>query len=504
MIGKLSAPPRRQRSLRTQMALGSALVALAAVAFVSLTSLAAVAISLNRFQRSQLAIEASQLATALGQNAAGATAVQPLAPGPGSVATGRRFGAGYIWLMTRGGQLAVSPARNDLEQASFARDADVIDPALQRALNGHTEEGALPGAGIPLLADRLYAVTPIHLGGQPSGAIIGALALSTPPRTERTGVFTFIAEFNTVEIGTALTAAVLAGIAAALFSRRLTRPLGRLTDATAQMAGGDYAARVHIVAPRELHALADSFNDMAAALERDVGELRRQEQLRRELVANVSHELATPLTAIEGFSEALLDGVVSDAARDETVRTIQREAERLHRLVDQLRQVARFESGTATLERAALPLAPLVMETLAVLAAEFEQRQITVRTDLTPDLPPVFADGDRVTEILLNLLDNALHHTPSGGIVEVSTASEAGTFVRLTVADSGPGIPPDQRERIFDRFYRMDASRSSATGGSGLGLAIVRALVEAHGGMVTAGEGPGGGASFSFTLPVAS
>ncbi len=232
-------------------------------------------------------------------------------------------------------------------------------------------------------------------------------------------------------------------------------------------------------------------------------ELRRQEQLRRELVANVSHELATPLTAIEGFSEALLDGVVHDpVARERTVRTIQREAARLHRLVDQLRQIARLDAGVQALERGSLAIGPLVMETLAVLAPELEQQAVTVSTELPAELPLVYADADRVAEILLNLLDNALHHTPPSGHIEVSVA-RSGQAVRLSIADSGPGVPAELRERIFERFFRADPSRAAATGGTGLGLAIVRALVEAHGGAISVGERAGGGALFSFTLPVA-
>ncbi|MGZ3678842.1 MAG: HAMP domain-containing sensor histidine kinase [Ktedonobacterales bacterium] len=286
-----------------------------------------------------------------------------------------------------------------------------------------------------------------------------------------------------------------------LFSRRLTHPLQQMTTAAGRMAGGDYAARVAVAAPDELGNLATNFNEMAAALERDVRELQRQERLRRELIANVSHELATPLTAIQGFTEALLDGVVQEQGdREETTRLIAREAARLRRLVDQLRQVALFEGGAQALDRAPLDLSELAGETLDVLGGEIERKLITISNDLPADLPAVYADGDRVTEILLNLLDNALRHTPQGGAIEIAGTVE-GRWVRVTIGNSGPGIPPENRERIFERFYRLDASRSAATGGSGLGLAIVRSLVEAHGGTIRVEERQGGGAQFSFTLP---
>ena len=298
---------------------------------------------------------------------------------------------------------------------------------------------------------------------------------------------------------------------AILFSRTITRPLARLTLASARMAEGDYTARApmdSLRSPDEVRRLAITFNEMAAALERDVSELQRQEELRRELIANVSHELATPLTSIQGFTEALRDGVVHDAVgRDELLDMIARQAARLRRLVDQLRQVARFEAGledgAGDLHIAPLALPTLIAEALAALAPELDRKRVAVVNTVSADLPDVAADGDRVTEILLNLLDNALRHTPDAGRIEVS-ATVDGAFVRVQIADSGPGIPEAEREHIFDRFYRMDSARASATGGSGLGLAIVRALVEAHGGAIIVDERPGGGARFSFTLPIAA
>jgi signal transduction histidine kinase len=260
---------------------------------------------------------------------------------------------------------------------------------------------------------------------------------------------------------------------------------------------------MEVAAPDELRTLATSFNDMAAALQRDVGELRHQEQLRRDLIANVSHELATPLTAIQGFNEALQDNVIADPAeREETHRLIAREAARLRRLVDQMRQVALFEGGAAALQRAPVHLPTLLGEALAVLAPELQRKRVTVEQRVPADLPAVAADADRLTEVVLNLLDNALRHTPEGGTIDVAATVEGG-MVHASIADSGPGIAEGDRERVFERFYRLDPSRTAATGGSGLGLAIVRALVEAHGGAITLDAGPHGGARFSFTLPLA-
>lgn len=491
------------RSLRLQMAVGSALVALAAILTVALTALAAVAVVFHDYQRTQLSTEVSQIAQVLGDG-------RRVAIGPGDAnadgASGlgtfarQRFGVANLWVMDAAGQVIIHPLSRGPARDAFSQDGATVTAALRQALQGQASEGALPGTVFPPFADHLYAAAPIYLGGATSGPIVGAVALSTPARPERNSVFT--AAVSRLILLSALGVAMLAALAAALFSRRLTQPLAHLTTATSRMAAGDYAARVDVAAPDELHSLATTFNEMAAALQRDIGELRRQEQLRRELVANVSHELATPLTAIQGFTEALLDGVVQDpAARTETTRLIAREAARLRRLVNQLRQVALFEAGAQALERAPLYLPTLVEQTLIVLASELERKQITLVNQLPADLPLVFADGDRLTEILLNLIDNALRYTPTGGRIEVAGAVE-GDSVQVSIADTGPGIAPPDRQRIFDRFYRADPSRSSATGGSGLGLAIVRALVEAHGGTIRVDERPGGGACFAFTLPI--
>lgn len=503
------------RSLRVQMALGSALVALGAILTVALIALLAATLSFQDYQQTQIESEISQVATGLGQayartgDTTNVASSAFLSPG-----TNKRFfvaplaeghlGGANVWIVDSTGALVIVPTSGPDERAGALQDAAqdkvVVVAALQRALRGQSSEDALPGSSFFSLNKRLYAAQPIRVGGTTEGRIVGAVAFSTPsPRVNRAAVFS-----TAVSRGILLAAlgvALLAAGVAMLFSRRLTQPLAQMTTAAARMAGGDYAARVAVAAPDELGNLATNFNEMAAALERDVRELQRQERLRRELIANVSHELATPLTAIQGFTEALIDGVVQEQSdREETTRLIAREAARLRRLVDQLRQVALFEGGTQALDRASLDLPALAGETLDVLGGEIERKQITISNELPVDLPAVYADGDRVTEILLNLLDNALRHTPQGGAIEITGAVE-GRFVRVTIGDSGPGIAPENRERIFERFYRLDASRSTATGGSGLGLAIVRSLVAAHGGAIRVEERHGGGALFSFTLP---
>lgn len=501
----LGEPP----SLRLQMAAGSAALTLVAVMLVGLAALITVSVTFAHYQRQQLATSAVQVATSLGAErdprtgAACTTAVT--ACGSVTLSTSRvtqRFGTAYLWIMDGSGHVTVPAASSPAIQQAITSDTPTISAALRGALRGTTTSGTLQGNVLPFFADRTYIAMPVRASGSSKGPIIGAIALSAPPRLERVGAVIFLSQVSTALPLVVLGTALLAALAALLFSRRLTRPLARLSAAAACMASGDYAVRVAIDAPREYRDLATAFNEMAGALERDVGEIRRQERLRRELVANVSHELATPLTAIEGFTEALADGLVENAAaREETVRTIARESARLHRLVDQLRQGSLFASGTASLDRAPLQLAILLRETLAVLAPELERQHRRFVTQVPDGLPLVYADGDRVTEILLNLLDNALRHAPPGGLIEV-TAAPHDRAVWVSIADSGTGIAPEQRERVFERFYRLEPSRSAATGGSGLGLSIVKDLIEAHGGTIWLDERPGGGARFTFALPI--
>jgi two-component system, OmpR family, sensor histidine kinase BaeS len=488
------------RSLGTQMAIGSALVALLAVAVVAVIALVAVLVSFNAYNRSQLVAETNRVAVALGQGLPASQALGQVGVTPKLGLLGdHASGGSMVWIMDTGGHL-ISDSPGSLELQAHQADLNQISAALTLALGGRSSDGWLQESSGPRLTPRIYAAAPIYAGGTSDGPIIGAVALSTPVRAGAAATFAG-SVFRAVVI-LALVVAAVAAAAAAAFSRRVTRPLAHMAATTERMAEGDYGARMDVIAPDELRMLASSFNEMAAALQRDVGELRRQEQLRRDLIANVSHELATPLTAIQGFNEALVDGVISDQTeRDETYRLIAREAGRLRRLVDQMRQVALFEGGATALQLAPVHLPTLLGEALAVLAPELQRKGITVEQHMSVDLPSVRADADRLTEIVLNLLDNAVRHSPKGGVIDVA-AGEEGGLVRVSIADSGPGIPAAERERLFERFYRVDSSRTSATGGSGLGLAIVRALVEAHGGTIALDTGPHGGARFSFTLPV--
>ena len=349
----------------------------------------------------------------------------------------------------------------------------------------------------------VYASVPIQLQDSASASprTIGYLVTSEP-------LFSLSGLFHQTNQSILLSGAGVA-LVAILFSfllvRRFVRPLENLTRAAELVKQGQYAQRVAVPDSHdELGRLALTFNEMADTIEADVNELRRQDQLRRDLVANIAHDLATPLTAIQGFSEALVDDVITDPeARHETAQRIAREVQRLRRMVAEIRQMSSLEAGQAKLDLAPLDLQTLVDETLAVIEPECQSKGITVHNDIVADTPAVLADGDRITQVLLNLMDNARRHTPEGGMLRVG-AQVSDTSLSVWIQDTGIGINAQDLPHIFERFYRPDRSRTTTTGGSGLGLAIVKAIITAHRGNVWAESTPGKGTRITFTLPLAS
>ena len=291
-------------------------------------------------------------------------------------------------------------------------------------------------------------------------------------------------------------AATLAAVVVSLFvSTRIVTPIQRLLAASGRIAGGHYAERVPAAEPDELGALATQFNTMAAALE-------AAERRRVALIGDVAHELRTPLATIEGYTEGLLDGVVAPDA--ETWALLHDEAGRLRRLVQELQELSRAEARQLPLQLRPCPPAELVEQAIRRIAPQFAEKGVTLTTDVPADLPAVRADADRIIQVLINLLGNALRSTPPGGTVQVRAKQQQQDTVTFHVADSGIGIAPEHLPHLFERFYRVDKARSRALGGSGIGLTISRAIVEAHDGQIWAtSSGLGQGATFSFTLPIA-
>ncbi|MBA2490014.1 MAG: HAMP domain-containing histidine kinase [Chloroflexi bacterium] len=301
------------------------------------------------------------------------------------------------------------------------------------------------------------------------------------------------AMFDQSVTGVLVVALVLAMVASVTLSvilaRRLARPLEHIGDAAERVAAGDYRARVPAEGPTELASLGRSFNRMAESLE-------DQQRLRSDLVANAAHELRTPLTNLEGYLEALRDGVIQ--ADRATYESLLEEAERLVRL-------ARSLDDLAEGDRAARPAHPVDLDLGAVLSSAVELARPTfdvkgISVDRRwPSTLRARADPDHLAQVLANLLQNAIRYTPSGGWVTVS-ADAGGDPITVSIVNTGEGIPKDDLPRVFERFYRVEKSRDRARGGAGIGLAIVKQLVEAGGGRVGA-ESAAGRTRFWFSLP---
>lgn len=268
-----------------------------------------------------------------------------------------------------------------------------------------------------------------------------------------------------------------------------------------------YELRIEETPPRFLQVNAVSLRDAAGAMHgavlvfHDLTRVRELEGVRQEFVANVSHELRTPLSLIKGAVETLIDGAKHDAnALERLLNIVDRNAERLRLLIDDLLLLAKLDSGRVVMNLQPSPLHPAVQEVIDDLAARAQARDMRVVNSLSLDLM-ANADPDRLQQVLSNLIDNAIKYGRPSGVVEISGHLLDADFVEVCVRDDGPGMPAEARARVFERFYRIDKARSREQGGTGLGLAIVKHVVQAHGGKVRVESEPGRGAAFYFTLP---
>ena len=293
-----------------------------------------------------------------------------------------------------------------------------------------------------------------------------------------------------------LTSLCLSLVLAFLIAGSVAAPLRRLARAAQDMARGQYDQSLPLNGPAEVRAVAGAFNDMARRV-------RQGRQTQRDFLANVSHELKTPLTSIQGFAQAILDGTAEGPeAQRRSATVIYDEAERMRRLVDGLLDLARLDAGQQALIRGPVDLAALLRSAVERMELRAADKNVSLRQEIGP-LPPLVADGDRLAQVVANLLDNALKHTPAGGMVTLAAApaAEAGA-VEISVIDTGPGIAAEDLSRIFERFYQVDKSRQAAGRGAGLGLAISREIVAAHGGQIRGESVVGLGSKFVVRLPV--
>ena len=279
-----------------------------------------------------------------------------------------------------------------------------------------------------------------------------------------------------------------------LFTREALNPIRNLTGAARRLGGGDLSYRVPSNRKDEVGELARTFNEMATALE-------RAEANRRTMTADIAHELRTPLTNIRGYIEAIRDGVLAPDAP--TIETLHQQTIHLSRLVEDLRILSIAEAAALRLDLQPEDVATIARDTVNSFKPRAAEFGIAIEFDSVDGLPKVNADRTRIGQVIANLVENGLTHTPKGGSVTVSVEQSTAGAVQLAVKDTGRGIPADMLPRVFDQFYRVDKSRSRSTGGAGIGLTIVRKLVEAHGGTVRVESKSGEGARFVVTLPAA-
>ena len=352
-------------------------------------------------------------------------------------------------------------------------------------------QGELAGQKLP--ARELQYGAPVMLEGRQVGTVLvtpNDFAGSGTPAGE------FLASVNRAVLSSVIIAALIALVLGAVLAFQITAPLRQLKKAAAAIAQGDLSQRVHIRSRDELGDLGQTFNQMAESL--STAEIQRQ-----HLAADVAHELRTPLAAIQGTLEGMQDGVLP--LDEEQVAALHAETSLLNRLVGDLRLLSLAEAGQLKLEIEEGDPGPVLRQIVERARAQANLKNIQLETAIPDGLPVIRMDADRVTQVLNNLLNNALRHTPEGGQVRVTAAFEPRQAeLSIAVEDSGPGIAAQDLPFVFDRFYRADPSRTRASGGSGLGLAIVKQLVAAHGGKVQA-ESPiqdGHGTRIIFSLPV--
>lgn len=368
-----------------------------------------------------------------------------------------------------------------LDRFAGLAEERIILTDLQGQLLVDTDDAQFSG-------EPLVEPAPILLDGQAVGYLqIPPSPLIKNSSSERA----YIAQVNR----SLLIAFSVSGLVAVILTLGLThgilRRIKALTTAVNRMEQGDLSQRVQNGEQDEIGQLAHAFNSMADSL-------AHIEQLRRHMVSDVAHELRTPLSNIRGYLEAVQDGVVQPTTA--VIDSLHDEAMLLHRLVNDLQELALAEAGQLKLARQPIAVDELVEKAVQIVQGHINGSHV-IHTEVTPGLPPIAVDAERIGQVLRNLLNNAVEYTPPGGKITVS-ARRVQDKIQVNVYNEGEGIPSEHLPNIFERFYRVDGSRTRATGGSGLGLAIVKQLVEAHGGRVWAESTPGVSANLIFTLPI--
>jgi signal transduction histidine kinase len=368
----------------------------------------------------------------------------------------------------------------------------MVDPGGERLLlvdlDGHVVVDSQLGASVPRnLSSNLDRGAEIVVDGQQVGTLIvySGLGKLTPSQED------FLRQVNTLMLIAGSVAALGVLIVGSLQARRIVKPVRALAAAAHRVAGGDLSQRIPVTSDDELGEMAAAFNAMAA-------ELERQHELRHRAMADIAHELRTPLSVLQVQLESIEDNLTEPTP--EVIAGLQDDLAHLSRLVEDLRTLTLADAGELRVETEPVEVGGLVRDVVERMRAAAQTKDVALET-LLPDTDlVVIGDTQRLMQVLLNLLTNALQHTSPGGWVAVSAQCIEGE-IRVTVQDTGEGIAPRDLPHVFERFYRADRARSRDTGGSGLGLSIARSLVEAQGGTITVDSQLGQGSVFTVTLP---
>ncbi len=363
----------------------------------------------------------------------------------------------------------------------------LVDTNQQIILGNERDQS---GDGEQLSAESIEDGLPIVVDGETVGWLL--LAVTENGRFNFSGSpeATFLENLNRTTIIIAVSAGAVALIFAVVLGRTISHPVSALKTATQRVAQGKLGHQVPVRSQDELGQLTASFNQMSA-------DLAEANKLRRQMTADIAHDLRTPLSVLQGYTEALDDGKL--IGNSEIFQAMHGQVKHLNRLVEDLRTLSLADAGQLSLHPQAVAPRDLLEHTVLIYAQQAEKQHVDLTLEIPEKLPQIKVDLDRLVQVLGNLISNALRHTPAGGKIGLTAQTEPGQLV-LQVSDTGQGIAPEDLPHVFDRFYRGDKSRSQS-GASGLGLAIARSIVEAHNGRISASSTVGQGTTFTITLP---
>ena len=387
---------------------------------------------------------------------------------------------------------SIANTSSDANPPSHAGTVSIANTSSDANPPSHTDSVSIANTDTDAAALDGDAARPILAGGKEIGSVAMVPSMA-PGDVPEPSVSRLAATLSRSLLWAGLAAGLGGVLLVSLLSRRVLAPARALGAAARLLGRGDLSQRVPVRGGGELADLGRTFNAMAANLE-------RAERQRRNLAADAAHELRTPLSNLQGYVEAMRDGLMEPDER--TMDAVHQQVLQLVRLVEDLRLLALADAGALRLERTPDSLERVLTGSLAAVRPRAEARGIALSLEIPADLPLVEMDGERIAQVVGNLLENAISHTPSGGGVDVAAVVTAAGAARVAVTDSGTGIPPGELPAVFERFHRVDPSRTRSSGGTGLGLTIAKQLVEAHGGVISVESELGEGSRFAFELPL--